>query len=424
MQELRLVGVQEDGRHLELAAADGKRYKVVLSEELRVAVRSRRRAEGSATTPASARDVQALVRSGLSIQEVAERADWPLAKVEVFAAPVLAERAHVAARAGAARLRPEDTDNARLAARVAHRLAGRGVDPREIQWDAGRDDSGHWRVHVDFVAGGRERRAVWRFDPATEHLAAQDDEARWLSEDDDIATRVQPHRFGGEQVFDVEKSGDLSGGDDALIALVPAPTGRNQDSDALMTVLREHSHAGQRGGRRRRRAQAPATTGGPAAGGGQSMDSDPAQGSGPAGGTQQAGGHQGGGLPVDSSQEGGSQEGGSQAGGDPVRGAPDPEAVEARLPESPLPATPLHGAAELPFAEFQNPESVEIDFPDSDAIPPPARGTHPKDREPASGLSTAQPSPPEPKAPSKRPGRVGVPSWNDVMFGPSRGERG
>lgn len=424
MQELRLVGVQEDGRHLELAAADGKRYKVVLSEELRVAVRSRRRAEGSASTPASARDVQALVRSGLSIQEVAERADWPLAKVEVFAAPVLAERAHVAARAGAARLRPEDTDNARLAARVAHRLAGRGVDPREIQWDAGRDDSGHWRVHVDFVAGGRERRAVWRFDPATEHLAAQDDEARWLSEDDDIATRVQPHRFGGEQVFDVEKSGDLSGGDDALIALVPAPTGRNQDSDALMTVLREHSHAGQRGGRRRRRAQAPATTGGPAAGGGQSMDSDPAQGSGPAAGTQQGGGHQGGGLPVDSSQEGGSQAGGSQAGGDPVRGAPDPEAVEARLPESPLPATPLHGAAELPFAEFQNPESVEIDFPDSDAIPPPARGTHPKDREPASGLSTAQPSPPEPKATSKRPGRVGVPSWNDVMFGPSRGDRG
>ena len=82
MQELRLVGVQEDGRHLELAAADGKRYKVVLSEELRVAVRSRRRAEGSASTPASARDVQALVRSGLSIQEVAERADWPLAKVK------------------------------------------------------------------------------------------------------------------------------------------------------------------------------------------------------------------------------------------------------------------------------------------------------------------------------------------------------
>ncbi|MFZ1486086.1 MAG: hypothetical protein WAS95_08560, partial [Nostocoides sp.] len=165
-------------------------------------------------------------------------------------------------------------------------------------------------------------------------------------------------------------------------------------------------------------------TGGPAAGGGQSMDSDPAQGSGPAAGTQQGGGHQGGGLPVDSSQEGGSQAGGSQAGGDPVRGAPDPEAVEARLPESPLPATPLHGAAELPFAEFQNPESVEIDFPDSDAIPPPARGTHPKDREPASGLSTAQPSPPEPKATSKRPGRVGVPSWNDVMFGPSRGDRG
>ncbi len=30
MQELRLVGVQEDGRHLELAAADGKRYKVCL----------------------------------------------------------------------------------------------------------------------------------------------------------------------------------------------------------------------------------------------------------------------------------------------------------------------------------------------------------------------------------------------------------
>jgi hypothetical protein len=35
-----------------------------------------------------------------------------------------------------------------------------------------------------FVAGGRERQALWHFDPAAGSIAAADDEARWLSDDE------------------------------------------------------------------------------------------------------------------------------------------------------------------------------------------------------------------------------------------------
>ena len=41
MQELRLVGVHQDGRHILLAAPDGTRYRVAINDELRVAARHR-----------------------------------------------------------------------------------------------------------------------------------------------------------------------------------------------------------------------------------------------------------------------------------------------------------------------------------------------------------------------------------------------
>lgn len=133
MQELRLVGVHEDGRHLLLSAADGTRFKVALNDDLRVASRGRRSGVGAGMpAPSSAREVQALVRSGLSVEEVAERAGWPISKVTVFAAPVLAERGHVGGPGGgrAAAVRGRGgraaVDARRATARGARRRPGRG----------------------------------------------------------------------------------------------------------------------------------------------------------------------------------------------------------------------------------------------------------------------------------------------------------
>lgn len=514
MQELRLVGVHEDGRHLLLSAADGTRFKVALNDDLRVASRGRRSGVGAGMpAPSSAREVQALVRSGLSVEEVAERAGWPISKVTVFAAPVLAERGHVAGRAAAVRLRSEDGEAERLSTRVERRLAGRGVDPDEVDWDAARDDAGVWHVHIEFVAGGRERRAVWRFDTATEHVNAMDDEARWLSEDDDHGARVQPHRFGGEQVFDVEKTGGVVGEDDQLLIVPAPPAPRGDPTDALMTAIREHSHAGERGGRRRSRSarakvapvKAVPVKAMAAASAAETVDTAVPEAATTGVASSEADTSEASpGEPAPAEVAEAETTPADVTGGADVSESDRPVAAEAE--------PRLVGADELPFEDFDSdadeldataaatppradgpdlaaapsepvletrasrraaaeaagvvPEEG-VDFPDSDEIPPPARGIHPNDRLPdepladeeeddgipparteaeaESATSEAEPSQaqapeespaanlevaadaPTPGAPksgpaaSKRKGRVGVPSWNDVMFGPPRG---
>ena len=100
MHELRLVGVHEDGRHVLLADPAGQQYRLPLDEALRAAaLRDRPRLgqlqieiEGG-LRPA---EVQALIRRGLSAEEVAGRAGWSVEKVRRYEGPVLAEREYIA----------------------------------------------------------------------------------------------------------------------------------------------------------------------------------------------------------------------------------------------------------------------------------------------------------------------------------------
>src|SRR5664280_242207 len=192
MQDLRLIGVHEDGDHLLLAAEDGSRFRLPLSDELLQAARMPRRpkvGQRSFDVPDDVRprDIQAMVRAGMTAQEVAERSGWNVEKVRKFEAPVLAERDHVAALARGTRLRPRGGGHGgapTLAARVLERLTQRGVETDEIVWDSWRSHEGHWAVVLTCTAGGRRRQATWAFDPGTSQVHPADDEARWLSEDE------------------------------------------------------------------------------------------------------------------------------------------------------------------------------------------------------------------------------------------------
>src|SRR5690606_25020899 len=102
--------------------------------------------------------------------------------------PIIAEREHVADRARRAHVRGRTADGGvpTLEARVRERLQARGVDADQARWDATRPDGGQWTVLVSFTAGHRERNASWRFEPAGSTVEALDDEARWLSEDEQV----------------------------------------------------------------------------------------------------------------------------------------------------------------------------------------------------------------------------------------------
>ena len=259
MQDLQLIGVHEDGEHLLLSGAEGARFRMPVDEPLRAAIRHDRPRLGRLQTENDGglrpRDVQALIRAGASAEETAERAGWPVEKVHRYEGPILAEREHVAGLARAARLRTRNGASTgaaapTLSARVSERLKGRGVDPREASWDSWRAEDGPWTVVLTFAAGGRQRQASWSFDLADRAVSAVDDEARWLSAEEQLAAGPipAPHLASASvrttRVYDLEAEGGLR---------TSAPAHLHDEPIDLMTAMRERTTARSRrkpGGRR------------------------------------------------------------------------------------------------------------------------------------------------------------------------------
>lgn len=192
MQDLTLIGVHEDGQHVLLADGEGNRFRVELDDALVAAARRDRPRLGQIQIEIEGglrpKDVQAMIRAGMSPEEVAERAGWTVEKVHRYEGPILAERAHVAGLARLVRLRARGVGQSAsptLGDRVEERLRSRELDPAAVAWDSHRADRSSWVVVLRFVAGGREREAAWDFDPLARTVVARDDEARWLSEDED-----------------------------------------------------------------------------------------------------------------------------------------------------------------------------------------------------------------------------------------------
>ena len=94
------------------------------------------------------RDIQTRIRGGETPEAVAQAAQAPIEKIMVFAAPVLAERAHVAQRAQASSLRRKagDTGARTLGEAVSAHLHGFNVDPAVVEWDAWRREDGRWTL--------------------------------------------------------------------------------------------------------------------------------------------------------------------------------------------------------------------------------------------------------------------------------------
>jgi len=186
MTRVNLVGPAEDGLHLVVETDGGDRFNLAITDELRHAVRySRPRPaydeQPDAGDPLSPKQIQQRIRAGLTAAELAELTGASLDALEKFEPPVIAERAYVAELARTTRI-GRDPSGPELGGLVMDRLAGRGVDPEVIAWDAWREVEEPWQVAVDFELEGRRIRAQWTFDHTSRTLTAEDDEARWLTE--------------------------------------------------------------------------------------------------------------------------------------------------------------------------------------------------------------------------------------------------
>lgn len=235
MVELELVGIHSDGEHLIVMAPDGERYRLVIDEALRAAVRRDRphlekvRSSGGLRP----RDIQVQIRAGASAEEVAEAAGLPIETVRRYEGPVLAEREHVSQRAQALPI-GRDPDAPVLGDVVLDRLATRGVDIERISWDARRSGHEPWQVVVRFSSGEKLREATWEVDLTTRMSRAIDDEARWLSETDLETTPARRHlqSVRSTPVYDVEADDETADSERLAESLQAVDAGLERDAQA------------------------------------------------------------------------------------------------------------------------------------------------------------------------------------------------
>ncbi|HEU5144828.1 MAG TPA: septation protein SepH [Dermatophilaceae bacterium] len=420
MQDLRLIGVHEDGVHLILGDEEGNRFSLPLDEALRSAARREHPRSGQLPLDLGAilrpKDVQAMIRAGLSAEEVAERAGWTVEKVHRYEVPILAEREHVAGLARQVRLRGRPGAHGAsptLGDRVADRLRSREIDASKAYWDSRRADRGSWTVVLTFSAGGRQRQAVWEFDPLARTVLARDDEARWLSEDEaaempgpipapHLAATNRPSRL-----YDVDAEGGFG-----------APGSRTDETVDLMAAMRERS--AQRGRRRRSKvsevpgldrtpvealplaelARDPAELGPPPAAHPHPTDDPDASRSAPSSADESSDESSGGpsGGPSDVHRSGERRSAGTRPGAFVDDDRDDDDRTAGHEPDSGDESDPHSGAARRTGTDAGR-EAPERG-------PAAASGT-------GSGSPAGSPKPP----PARKPGRTSVPSWDDIMFG-------
>lgn len=164
MQDIRLVG--NDGEYLNLETQAGDKYRLVLDDALRAAVRR----DNSAlldTVTISPREIQDAVRAGASADEVAAKHAVPLDYVEKFALTVVDEIGHIIASAQSVRIAVEQdrySEATQLQFReiLDERLTNHKA--KNVVWSASKHENLPWHVSVSFETEDGPSTAVWSFD--------------------------------------------------------------------------------------------------------------------------------------------------------------------------------------------------------------------------------------------------------------------
>lgn len=151
----------------------------------------------------SPREIQARIRSGARVTDVADEAGVSVEDVEPFAVPVLAELDHVVSTALDGPIRHRNNPSSRRSLRsVVDRVATKvGFDPDDLTWSARRLADRSWEVcarwhgeqgPADPLSDDPQSHvATFRFDQHTRRSRPLDAGARWLTDDRVSASRTR-----------------------------------------------------------------------------------------------------------------------------------------------------------------------------------------------------------------------------------------
>ena len=171
MRELKVVGLDIDGKRIVCETGDsGEKFILLSDDRLRAAVRGDKvvsnqpKVDAEVSNVLSPKEIQAKIRSGASVEQVATASGMDIGRVERFAHPVLLERSRAAELATAAHPVLADGPSVlTLMETVTSALVARGLDPDATSWDAWRNEDGRWTVQMGWTAGMSDNIAHFRF---------------------------------------------------------------------------------------------------------------------------------------------------------------------------------------------------------------------------------------------------------------------
>jgi hypothetical protein len=192
VRDLRVVGLEADGKFVVCAdPKTGDRFRLPADDKLRAASRGDIARLGQIEIEMDSllrpKEIQARIRSGATIEQVAADSGMAISRVEVFAHPVLLERSQAASMAQAGHpLRHDGPAVQTLLDIVTLAFRARGHNLDDAAWDAWRDEDNKWVAQLKWQAGRTTNKAHWQFLPDGHGgtIAPLDDTARELIDPD------------------------------------------------------------------------------------------------------------------------------------------------------------------------------------------------------------------------------------------------
>lgn len=182
MAELTFLGLSEDSSAILLADSRGRKYTVPLEARLRAALR----ADGSSTgqleialNTLTPREIQARLRAGATVSELADETGVDEVRIERYAGPPLAEREHHASLARETAI-DSHLGERTLGVLVAAAAESENVPVDLIRWDAWLREDGCWQILSAYPSGKADRVATWTFDARAYRIWADDRDAEGI----------------------------------------------------------------------------------------------------------------------------------------------------------------------------------------------------------------------------------------------------
>lgn len=200
MRELKLVGLDADGKHIICEVGDSSdpsegsvQFRLPVDERLRAALRGETTPSDQphldiqVTNMLSPKEIQAKIRAGASVEQVAAASGSDIGRIRRFAHPVLLERFRAAELATAAHPMLADGPAVMtLLETVSAALVARGLNPDGLSWDAWRNEDSRWTVQLAWKVGRSDNIAHFCFAPGAHGgtVTAVDDGASDLIDPD------------------------------------------------------------------------------------------------------------------------------------------------------------------------------------------------------------------------------------------------